>query len=191
MASQITGVSVACSIVCSGADQRKHQSSEPMAVLGEYTGAFPSQREDTFIWWRLMLCSLRGYRLVGVGIHITSLRQSSDRLRFIMGISITVRRHNRYDSVSNHQLRDCLLNILFRRRSKNTSKLRVTGLCEGNSPVTGEFPTQGASNAENVSIWWRHHATYLFGDYRPRSNFMKTPLIVDINKNFLQKIRYQ
>ena len=33
----------------------------------------------------------------------------------------------------------------------------VTGLCEGNSPVTGEFPTQRASNAENVSIWWRHH----------------------------------
>ena len=26
-----------------------------------------------------------------------------------------------------------------------------------NSPVTGEFPTQRASNAENVSIWWRHH----------------------------------
>ena len=35
-------------------------------------------------------------------------------------------------------------------------KLRVTGLCEGNSPVTGEFPAQRASNAENISIWWRH-----------------------------------
>ena len=42
-------------------------------------------------------------------------------------------------------------------RSKKTSKLRVTGLCGGNSPVTGEFPAQMASNAENVSIWWRHH----------------------------------
>ena len=30
-------------------------------------------------------------------------------------------------------------------------------LCEGNSPGTGEFPAQMASNAENVSIWWRHH----------------------------------
>ena len=38
-----------------------------------------------------------------------------------------------------------------------TSKLRVTGLCAGNSPGTGEFPAQMASNAENVSIWWRHH----------------------------------
>ena len=46
---------------------------------------------------------------------------------------------------------------LFRRRSKKTSKLRVTGLCAGNSPVAGEFPAQMASNAENVSIWWRHH----------------------------------
>ena len=31
------------------------------------------------------------------------------------------------------------------------------GLCAGNSPVTGEFPAQRASNAENISIWWRHH----------------------------------
>ena len=42
-------------------------------------------------------------------------------------------RHNGYDSVSNHQPHDCLLNRLFRRRSKKTSKLRVTGLCAGNS----------------------------------------------------------
>ena len=34
---------------------------------------------------------------------------------------------------------------------------RVTGLCAGNSPVTGEFLAQMASNAENDSIWWRHH----------------------------------
>ena len=40
---------------------------------------------------------------------------------------------------------------------KKTSKLRVTGFCVGNSPVTGEFPAQRASNADNVSIWWRHH----------------------------------
>ena len=67
-------------------------------------------------------------------------------------------RNNSNDGVSNHQPHHCLLNRLFRRRSKKTSKLRVTGLCRGNSPVTGEFPAQMASNAENVSIWWRHHA---------------------------------
>ena len=67
-------------------------------------------------------------------------------------------RHDGRDSVSNHQPHDCLLSRLFRRRSKKTSNLRVTGLCVGNSPGTGEFPAQMASNAENVSIWWRHHA---------------------------------
>ena len=65
--------------------------------------------------------------------------------------------HNERDGVSNHQPHDCLLNHLFRRRSKKTPKPRVTGLCVGNSPVTGEFPAQRASNTENVSIWWRHH----------------------------------
>ena len=45
----------------------------------------------------------------------------------------------------------------FRRTSKKTSKLRVTGLCVGNSPGTGEFPAQMASYAENVSICLRHH----------------------------------
>ena len=58
-------------------------------------------------------------------------------------------RHNGHDGVSNHQPYDCLLNCLFRRRSKKTSKLRVTVLCEGNSPVTGEFPGQRTSNAGN------------------------------------------
>ena len=67
-------------------------------------------------------------------------------------------RHNGRDGVWNHQPRDCLLKCLFRRRSKKTSELRVTGLCAGNSPGTGEFPAQRASNAENVSIWWRHYA---------------------------------
>ena len=68
-------------------------------------------------------------------------------------------RHNGRDSVSNNQPHGCLLNRLFRRRSKKTSKLRVTGLCAGNSPGIVEFPAQMASYAENVSIWWRHHVS--------------------------------
>ena len=71
-------------------------------------------------------------------------------------------RHNGRDSVSNHHPHDCLLNRLFWRRSKKTSKLCVTGLCAGNSPGTGEFPAQMASYAENVSIWWRHHDSGMF-----------------------------
>ena len=66
-------------------------------------------------------------------------------------------RHNGRYSVSNHQPRDCLLNRLFSHRSKKTPKLRIAGLWAGNSPVTGEFLAQMAINAENNSIWWRHH----------------------------------
>ena len=71
-------------------------------------------------------------------------------------------RHNERNSISNHQSHDCLLNRLFTRRSKKTSKLRVTGLCAGNSPETGEFPAQRASNAENGSIWWHHHVIGIY-----------------------------
>ena len=35
---------------------------------------------------------------------------------------------------------------------KENIKVYVTGLCAWNSLVTGEFPAQMASNAENVSI---------------------------------------
>ena len=52
--------------------------------------------------------------------------------------------------------------VYSRRRSKKTSTLRVTGHCEGKSPVTDELPAQMASNAENVSLWWRHHAMRQF-----------------------------
>ena len=58
-------------------------------------------------------------------------------------------RHNGRVGVSNRQPHECLLNRLFRIRSKK-------------SPATGEFPAQMASNAENVSIWWRHHVVVIF-----------------------------
>ena len=74
-------------------------------------------------------------------------------------------RHNERDGVWNHRRFDDLLNCLFRRRSNKTSKLRVTGLCERNSPVAGEFPSQWASKAENVSIWWRHHCKRLLSEH--------------------------
>ena len=57
-------------------------------------------------------------------------------------------RQNESNGVSNHRRVDCLPNHLFRRRSNKTSKLRTPGLCAGNSPVTGEFPAQRASNAK-------------------------------------------
>ena len=91
-------------------------------------------------------------------------------------------RHNERDGVSNHQPHDCLLNRLFRRRSKKTSKLRFTGLCTGNSPITGEFPAQRASNAENVSIWWRLHddviGSHAIGPFHPEHSSTRSTKIV-------------
>ena len=52
-------------------------------------------------------------------------------------------RQNDHDGVSNHQPHGCLLNRLFRRTSKKTSKLRVTGLCAGNSPGPVNSPHKG------------------------------------------------
>ena len=68
-------------------------------------------------------------------------------LLLLLGMLSSQWHHNERDDISTHQPHNCLLNRLFRQRSKKTSKL-----C-----VTGEFLTQMASNVENVSIWWRHH----------------------------------
>ena len=84
-------------------------------------------------------------------------------------------RHNESDGVSNLQPHHRLLNRFFRRKSK----LRVTGLCDGNSPVTGELPARRTSNAENVFIWWRHHDLSMFFKIISQqyfTNFAPSPL---------------
>ena len=48
--------------------------------------------------------------------------------------------------------------LFIQAQIKEASKLRVTGLCA----VTGEFLAQMASNAENISIWWRHHVGEIY-----------------------------
>ena len=63
----------------------------------------------------------------------------------------------RQNGRQNHQPHDCLPNHLFRRRSSETSKFRVTGLCAGISPRPVNSTAQMASDAGNVSTWWRHH----------------------------------
>ena len=115
---------------------------------GEFSGDFPAQRasdvENVSIWWRHH----------GVFYHKAIIYSSGDLL-FVSPLRIPKSlqwRHNERGSVSNHQCLHCLLNCRFRRRSKKTSKLRVTGLCEVNSPVTGEFPAQMASNAESFHL---------------------------------------
>ena len=68
-----------------------------------------------------------GDMILGMGMLVESLRW----------------RHNGCDSLSNHHTQDCLLNRLFGRRSKKTSKLRVTGLCVGNSREPVNSPHKG------------------------------------------------
>ena len=82
--------------------------------------------------------------------------------------------HNERDAVSNHRRLNCLLNRLFRRRAKKASKLHVTGICEGTSPVAGEFPTQRASNEQNVYIWWHYH------DDTTDDRHLTLPLIITV-----------
>ena len=88
--------------------------------------------------------------------HVPSNMSAVSLFRIRVNISLQWR-HNECDGISNHQTHNCLLKSLFRCRSKKTSMLHVTGLCEGNLLVMGEFPTQRASNVEKVSIWWCHH----------------------------------
>ena len=65
-------------------------------------------------------------------------------LPFVGGFSNALRwRHDDHDGVSNHQPHGCLLNRLFKRRPKKTSKLHVTGLCAGNSPGRVNSPHKG------------------------------------------------
>ena len=67
-------------------------------------------------------------------------------------------RHNGRDGVSNHQPRFGYSTFIQAQIKENIKAPCHWSLC-GNSPVTGEFPTQKVSNAEYASIWWRHHGS--------------------------------
>ena len=70
-------------------------------------------------------------------------------------------RHNEHNGVSNHQPHDCLLKRLFKSQIReNIKDLRHWSLW---GEFTGDFPAQMPSSAENVSIWWHHHAHWTPG----------------------------
>ena len=64
--------------------------------------------------------------------------------------------HNERDDIWNHRRLDYLLSRLFRCRSKKTSTLCVTGLCEGKS-----------------TIWWRLHATQAINCSHESSDYQR------------------
>ena len=102
--------------------------------------------------------------------HLQTGKQSGKCLQFF---ALQLHRNER-DGVPNYRCIDGLLSRLFRRGSKKTSNFRVSGLYEGKSPVTGEFLSQWASNAENVSIWWCHLGQFHSGS----SGLVKTGIII-------------
>ena len=105
--------------------------------------------------WVCDYLSMLGLKLIqfskrGISSAMNLYRSIVHLSLFVCPLAVTPLqwRLNGCDGVSNHQPHHCLLNRLFRRRSKKTSKLCITGLCAGNSPLTGEFPAQMAGNAE-------------------------------------------
>ena len=106
--------------------------------------------------WVLMVCNDKAVRLTSYPYKNVESYQWSRRRT----ISRSLHYNDVIMSAMAFQITSLTINystVYSTRRSKKTSKLRVTGLCEGNSPVTGWFPSQSASNAENVSIGWGHH----------------------------------
>ena len=123
---------------------RLHISSALLLKTGDYKNSSINNQ----VCWLIYVSTNRIPRVMIQSLLLTRL--------FPGNIGSLLCRHNGRDGVSNHQPRDCLFNRSVRCRSQKTPKLRVTGRCEGNSRVTGEFSAQIASNAESVSIWWRH-----------------------------------
>ena len=97
-------------------------------------------------YWRLLFPWSNSYHLVNVAVTASryNLNSMSESLQW---------RYNELDGVSNHQPHECLLNRWFRRRSKKTSKLRVTGLCAGNSPVTGPVTRKMFPFDDVIMLW--------------------------------------
>ena len=142
-------------------------------------GLVNSKSLCNFVWWRhgmetpvaLLALGEENPRVTGgpppppppPPLPPTHKRQES---YFSLLSGCTTMTPNERDDGSNHQPHDCSLNLLFKAQIKKNSKLRVTGLYAANSTVTGEFPAQMTSNAENVSIWWRHHVNKLLKNSR-------------------------
>ena len=159
MASHITGISIVYSTVCSGKDQRKHQSSASLAfVRGIHRWPVISRTKGH---WH------------GKCFHL--MTSSCELFPLAENHALQWRHHER-DGVSNQSTASWLiLNRLFRHRSKkNQSSVSLTFVggihrwhlmtssCENIKPphywpfVTWDHRWQMASNVEIVSVPWHH-----------------------------------
>ena len=122
--------------------QNNIKSNLPVMLYTYFEYQIPSDR------WPYIICSMSFYIISYQMYKATFTLRNVYISNFLMtywensniqfwGVNITLEgRHNERDSVSNHWRLDCLLNRFFRHRSKKTSKPRVTGLCEKNSPFS-------------------------------------------------------
>ena len=138
-----------------------------------------------YFWWDDIHIS------VAIQLNTWKRKYVCIRISLVSGSSkiqlfITVTLYNECDDVSNDRHLNCSLNHLFRHRSKKISKLNFTGLCEGTPPVTCGFPSQKVSNAENVSIWWRHHGCPM----TQNSRYMTKSVLGSCPREYWLKHRY-
>ena len=131
MASQITSPTIVYSSVYSGADQGKHHYND-------------------------VIMTTKAPQITSLTVVYSTVYSDADQRKHQISASLAFMweiHRNRWIPRTKGQLRGKCFHLMTL-----SWKLRVTGLCVENSPVTGEFPAQKASNAENASIWWHHHA---------------------------------
>ena len=166
IASQITSVSVVYSTICSGTKQRKHQSSITLAFVWEihrwpvnspHRGPvtwkiFPFDDVITlpmlFVWVTCITYDMLVY------LHI----ETNDIILILWASCAVLLRRRQVTAMTSRFT--CQLSVsCARTHNKGKSKACVTGPLWGESTADRRIPAQRDSNAENVSIWWRHNIT--------------------------------
>ena len=135
MASQITGVPIVCSTVCSGADQRKHQSSASLAPVmaihwsrwnpltkGQYSGK--RVHLMTSFYQVTVLCMTRSLELV---LTINGANPAGTRRNNNVFTTTTRRRRRRVDVVKTLPLRlYCVMCLLgSQHRQHDAQKIKI------------------------------------------------------------------
>ena len=122
-------------------DQVEDEPTEIFQMFMQYQGKQPYDLRQP--WWWYPRSQNKNLKIGG---HSTSTPAAYLPGQWVVGrqhATSLLWRHNDHGGVSNHQPHGCLLTRLFRRRSKKLSKLRVTGICAGNSPGPVNSPHKG------------------------------------------------
>ena len=105
----------------------------------------------------MILFNLRTFVADNSIVHVAE--QTIDKLA--IGCQLRNRLHTlqKRRGVPNHRQHEWPSKSLFWLTWKNQSSALLT-LCDGNSPLTGRFPSQTASNPESVSVSWRYYISF-------------------------------